>query len=54
MNEITEEMKALLKRIADLAYKASEEVYDDDDENGTSGILSLCDKLYDKIDNYFG
>ena len=51
---ITEEMKDLLKRVSDLAYQASEEVYDDDDKNGTAGILNLCDKLYEKIDNYLG
>ena len=45
-------MKDLLKKVSDLAYQASEEVYDDDKENGTAGILSLCDKLYEKIDNY--
>lgn len=52
METVTTEMKELLKQIADLTYKASEEVYDDDNENGTGGILTLCDKLYDKIDNY--
>lgn len=51
---VTNEMKELLKKIADLAYQASEEVYDDDNENGTAGILSLCDKLYEKIDEYLG
>ncbi len=50
---VNEEMKDMLKRLSDLAYRASEEVYDDDKENGTSGILCLCDKLYEKIDNYF-
>lgn len=49
---ITQEMKDLLKKVSDLAYQASEEVYDDDKENGTAGILSLCDKLYEKIDSY--
>ena len=29
---VTNEMKELLKKIADLAYQASEEVYDDDNE----------------------
>ena len=51
---VTNEMKELLKKIADLAYQASEEVYDDDNENGTAGILNLCDKLYEKIDEYLG
>lgn len=51
---VTNEMKELLKKIADLAYQASEEVYDDNNENGTAGILNLCDKLYEKIDEYLG
>lgn len=50
---VNEEMKDMLKRLSDLAYRASEEVYDDDREDGTSGILCLCDQLYEKIDNYF-
>lgn len=50
--KVTPNMKDLLKQIADLSYQASEEVYDDDKEEGTAGILSLCDKLYEKIDNY--
>lgn len=49
---VNEEMRDLLQRIADLAYQASEEVYDDDKEEGTAGILCLCDQLYEKIDNY--
>lgn len=51
---VTNEMKELLKKIADLVYQASEEVYDDDNENGTAGILNLCDELYEKIDEYLG
>lgn len=27
-------------------------MYDDDKEDGTAGILCLCDQLYEKIDNY--
>lgn len=49
---VNEEMRDLLQQIADLAYQASEEVYDDDKEEGTGGILCLCDQLYEKIDNY--
>ena len=45
---VTNEMKELLKKIADLAYQASEEVYDDNNENGTAG------KLQEKIDEYLG
>lgn len=51
---ITEEMKDLLQRLADLAAQASDEVYDDDNENGTMGILKTCDQLSEKIDNYLG
>lgn len=42
----------LLKRISDLCYQASEEIYDDGEEDGTGGILNLCDQLYEKIDKY--
>ena len=45
-------LKDLLKKVADLCYKASEEVYDDDKENGTANILNLCDKLQEAIDEY--
>lgn len=31
---VNEEMRDLLQQIADLAYQASEEVYDDDDKEG--------------------
>lgn len=47
---ITKEMKKLLEKVADLSYQASEEVYR---EEGTADILNLCDKLYEKIENYF-
>lgn len=50
--KVTPEMQRLLKKISDLAYQASSEVYNDDDENGTAGILNLCDQLYEKIDQY--
>ena len=48
---VTEEMKELLKQIADLCYKASEEIYEDN-EMENAGILSTCDELYEKIDKY--
>lgn len=51
---ITEEMKELLQRLADLAAQVSDEVYDDDNENGTMGILKICDQLLEKIDSYLG
>ena len=44
--------KDLLKRISDLCYQSSEEIFDDSKENGTGGILNLCDQLYEKIDKY--
>ena len=37
--------KDLLKRISDLCYQSSEEIYDDSKENGTGGILNLCDQF---------
>lgn len=49
---VTEEMREMLKILADLADQCSNEIYDDDDENGTGGILCLCDKLVNKIDSY--
>ena len=49
---ITKEMKELLQRLADLAAQVSDEVYDDDNENGTMGILRTCDQLLEKIDSY--
>ena len=48
---ITEEMKKLLKQIADLCYTASEEVFEDEELEET-GILNICDELQEKIDNY--
>ena len=46
---VTSEMKAILKQIADLCYKASEEIVDNEE---TKEILNLCDKLQDSIDQY--
>ena len=46
---MTEEMKSLLKQIADLCYKASEEVFDNEE---TKLILSTCDTLAEQIDEY--
>lgn len=50
---VTDEMKELLKQIADLCYKASEEVFEDEELEKT-GILNTCDKLQEKIDKYLG
>ena len=50
---VTEEMRTLLRSLADLANQVSDEVYDDDDtEHGTAGILGLCDLLVTKLDAY--
>lgn len=48
---MTEEMKKLLKKLSDLCYKASEEIYEDEEMKGT-GILNMCDELRDIIDRY--
>ena len=48
---VTEEKKKLLKQIADLCYKASEEIFEDEELKKT-GILNICDELQEKIDNY--
>ena len=45
-------MKEQLRQLADLADDASCQVYDDDQEDGTGGILKICDKLVQKIDAY--
>lgn len=45
---ITNEMKELLKKISDLCYQASEEVFETEK---TKDILDVCDKLQDMIDN---
>lgn len=49
---VTPGMEDLLEKLADLAVQVSDIVYDDDDPDGTMGILNLCDKLYRKIDRY--
>ena len=51
---MTKEMIQLLNQLADLADKASVTIYDDGKEDGTGGILKLCDKLTMKIDEYLG
>lgn len=49
---VTDEMKDKLQRLEDMANEASDEIWDDDKENGTAGILKLCDQLADKIHVY--
>ncbi len=51
---MTEKTRELLNRLANLAYDASETIYDDGKEDGTGGILKLCDELTMKIDEYLG
>lgn len=52
-NNMKQEMIDILKNISDLCYKASNEVYEDDDkEKGTAKILILCDNLNEVIDDY--
>ena len=51
---MTEKTRKLLNQLADLADEASETIYDDGKEDGTGGILKLCDKLTMKIDEYLG
>lgn len=49
---VTDGMKEKLQRLEDMANEASDEIWDDDKKNGTSGILKLCDQLADKIHAY--
>ena len=49
---ITVEMETLLRELADLTECVSNEVYDDDNQNGTMEILNLCDELSDRINQY--
>lgn len=48
---ITKEMEGILRKISDLCYKASEEIYEDECIKD-AGILNLCSELYEKIDKY--
>lgn len=50
--EVTSEMRDNLRQLADLAEKCSDETFDDDNENGTHGILTLYDRIVDSIDTY--
>lgn len=51
MENLTDEMKELLRKISTLCYEAGEEVYDCKE---TNGILNLCDELSEKIDEVLG
>lgn len=50
---VTTAMKELLKKISDLCYEASDEVFEDEQLEAT-GILTDCDHLQEKIDRYLG
>ena len=50
---VTTEMHDLLKKLADVAEQASQEVFDDGVENGTSRIIRTCRELTSEIDLYF-
>lgn len=49
---ITDEMRSKLRALSILAEECSDQVYDDGDENGSAGILKLCDQLTDKINAF--
>lgn len=51
-NAMTREMLSMLMQLGDAAAQASDEIYDDDWDAGTAGILRLCDLLVEKIDQY--
>lgn len=51
-NGMTKEMKEQLERLADRLDQISDEVYDDGKEDGTGGILNLCDVLSEKIEQF--
>lgn len=48
---VTKEMKDLLKRLEDLCYQVSEEVFENEE---TKEILDTCDKLELLINGYLG
>lgn len=50
--EMKAEMLDMLNKLAEAALKVSDEVYDDDWERGTAGILKACDLLIGKIEQY--
>lgn len=50
---VTTQMHDLLKKLADVAEQASQEVFDDGVENGTSRIIRTCREITSEIDLYF-
>lgn len=49
---VTDEMHSKLRALSILAEECSDQVYDDGDENGSAGILKLCDQITDKINTF--
>lgn len=49
---VTDEMRSKLRALSILAEECSDQVFDDGDENGSAGILKLCDQLTDKINAF--
>ena len=51
-NHITDEMRKQLRKLADIANQCSDEVWDDEEPDGTGGILILCDQIVNKVEEY--
>ena len=49
---VTDEMRKQLQKLEDMANECSDEVWDDEDPDGTGGILKLCDQLVSKVEKY--
>ena len=41
-----------LQKLADMANQCSDEVWDDEEPDGTGGILILCDQIATKVEKY--
>lgn len=48
----TDEMRKQLQKLADMANQCSDEVWDDEEPDGTGGILILCDQIATKVEKY--
>lgn len=49
---VTDEMRSKLRALSILAEECSDHVFDDGDENGSAGILKLCDQITDRINAF--
>lgn len=49
---VTDEMRSKFRALSILAEECSDQVFDDGDENGSAGILKLCDQITDKINAF--